>query len=43
MLQVHEKSILLPLLPLTLMAGTEPLLVLWAGVLSLVSSPLRRT
>lgn len=29
LLQVHEKSILLPLLPITILAGTYPSLALW--------------
>jgi alpha-1,3-glucosyltransferase len=30
--QVHEKSILLPLLPITMLAGTEPDLAIWGPV-----------
>jgi alpha-1,3-glucosyltransferase len=32
--QVHEKTILLPLLPLSLMVGQHPLLFAWAGVIA---------
>lgn len=35
--QVHEKSILLPLLPVTLLAGFEPTLVMAMSGLGLVS------
>lgn len=32
LLQVHEKSILLPLLPITMLAATEPDLAIWGPV-----------
>ncbi|GLC53216.1 hypothetical protein PLESTB_000720700 [Pleodorina starrii] len=35
--QVHEKSILLPLLPITLMAGEEPLLAAWLPLAAALS------
>lgn len=35
--QVHEKSILLPLLPITLLAATEPAAALWAPIVGCFS------
>lgn len=35
--QVHEKSILMPLLPVTLLAGREPALAAWLPLLAALS------
>ncbi|GAX84554.1 hypothetical protein CEUSTIGMA_g11975.t1 [Chlamydomonas eustigma] len=35
--QVHEKSILLPLLPMTLLAASEPTLVMWSPLMAMLS------